>query len=466
MPKVTVAPDPADAELQAHRRDRRRRQRHDRHERPEATPPTSGARSTARRWRASCWRLRPCRPAATLRRSSLAPGSSQPTSRPPKLVTLAMSVPGTGKPKNKIMPTVNGPAVRAGSGTSAYTFATPPAPGRWPARPGRGQDCSASSASASTTATRPSDANRAYIYDLFADVYFCARPTVGARDRPGLADHRHLLPGDHGDLLGAGRGLAGQQRRAGAHRARLRAEAVQRRAVPRRRLRPGDLAGRLVDAGPHGAARLHRRAARRRLRPIAETPDVALPNDTYRIYARGRRTFDAAQFGAWTYISITLNVAPCPPPLLTATLDDSGQRVALTVTPQSSPPAREPAHDDRAQRRRRRHLGGRARRRSGCRHLRRRLRRSTTTRRPRRHALHYRACTEASFNDVQLGQRLRHRRRRPARSARRRGTSSARSIRRCNLLDVLRRRRSRSGPRTRRPRPSGRWAASTRSSCP
>ena len=72
--------------------------------------------------------------------ATVVPGARlrQPTSNPPKLVSLAMSVPGTGKPKNKLMPIVNGPSVRAGSGTSAYTFETPAAQGRMAGPPVRG----------------------------------------------------------------------------------------------------------------------------------------------------------------------------------------------------------------------------------------------------------------------------------------------------------------------------------------
>ena len=79
--------------------------------------------------------------------ATIVPGARlrQPTSHPPKLVTLAMSVPGKGKPKNKIAPTVTGPAVRAGSGTTAYTFAAPPAPGQMAGPTGPWSDCARAS---------------------------------------------------------------------------------------------------------------------------------------------------------------------------------------------------------------------------------------------------------------------------------------------------------------------------------
>ncbi len=69
---------------------------------------------------------------------------------------------------------------------------------------------------------------------------------------------------------------------------------------------------------------------------VDETPDSPLANGVYRIYARGRRYFDAAQFGAWAYIAITLNVEPCPAPVLSATLDDVNQRIVLQATPQAA----------------------------------------------------------------------------------------------------------------------------------
>ncbi|OPZ43731.1 MAG: hypothetical protein BWY94_01822 [Actinobacteria bacterium ADurb.BinA094] len=75
---------------------------------------------------------------------------------------------------------------------------------------------------------------------------------------------------------------------------------------------------------------------------VDEIPDAALPNDTYRAYARGRRYFTAAQWSPWTYLAFTVGVTPCPPPTLTATLDDAHQRITLTATPQSATGAADP----------------------------------------------------------------------------------------------------------------------------
>ena len=112
--------------------------------------------------------------------ATVVPGARlrQPTSNPPKLVSLAMSVPGTGKPKNKLLPIVNGPSVRAGSGTSPYTFETPAAQGRMAGPRGPWADWLTRLAVRVNDGHKASDSNRAYIYEVFADVYYAERPTV------------------------------------------------------------------------------------------------------------------------------------------------------------------------------------------------------------------------------------------------------------------------------------------------
>lgn len=75
---------------------------------------------------------------------------------------------------------------------------------------------------------------------------------------------------------------------------------------------------------------------------VSEVPDVPLPNGSYRLYARGRRYFDAAQFGAWAYLVFTVGVTPCPAPTIAAAIDDAAQRVAVTVTPLSTAGAASP----------------------------------------------------------------------------------------------------------------------------
>ena len=163
--------------------------------------------------------------------ATIVPGARlrQPTSRPPKLVTLAMSVPGTGKPKNKITPTVNGPAVRAGSGTAAYTFATPAAAGRaW-----RGPTRAVERTGSGSSRVRVNDGHKAERRQPCLHLRPVRRRVLRrpadrrARDDAGDADQRHVVPGDQRHVLGARRGLAGQRRRAGPHRGRLRAQAVQ-----------------------------------------------------------------------------------------------------------------------------------------------------------------------------------------------------------------------------------------------
>ena len=144
-----------------------------------------------------------------------------------------------------------------------------------------------------------------------------------------------------------------------------------------------------------------------------------LPNGTYRLYARGRRNFDAAQFGSGPTspsrsTSPRARRRPSPP-----SLDDAAQRVALTVTPLAAAGAADPlvtiqrsedggATWDAGARRREGSPGPSARR-----HLLRLRGRHAAT------ALAYRASCEASFAALQLGQRLGRRDRRPGAHRRR-----------------------------------------------
>ena len=66
---------------------------------------------------------------------------------------------------------------------------------------------------------------------------------------------------------------------------------------------------------------------------VGETPETPLPNSAYRAYARGRRYFAAAQWGAWATLDFTVGVTPPSDPTISAALDDANQRVGLTVTP-------------------------------------------------------------------------------------------------------------------------------------
>ena len=118
--------------------------------------------------------------------ATIVPGArlKQPTSRPPKLVTLAMSVPGSGKPQNKIAPTVTGPVVRAGSGTNAYNFTTPAGAGKTAGPTGPWSGLLSVLAVRVNDGHTEADANRATIYDLWADVYYCARPTAALAVAP------------------------------------------------------------------------------------------------------------------------------------------------------------------------------------------------------------------------------------------------------------------------------------------
>ena len=112
--------------------------------------------------------------------ATIVPGARlrQPTSRPPKHVTLAMSVPGKGKPKNHRPPTVTGNVVRAGSGTSAYTFAAPPSHGAVSGPTGPWSGLLSVLAIRVNDGHKHDDEGRAYLYDLFADCYYAERPSA------------------------------------------------------------------------------------------------------------------------------------------------------------------------------------------------------------------------------------------------------------------------------------------------
>jgi len=275
--------------------------------------------------------------------ATVVPGARlrQPTSRPPKLVTLAMSVPGTGKPKNKIKPTVNGPAVRAGSGTSPYTFSTPAAQGRTAGPTGPWSSLLWSLAVRVNDGHKAADANRAYIYDLFADLYCAARPTVALATTPATPIGGTSYP----EINATFSALVESWQDNGGAPARTEV-AYELKVFSSAQYLAGGFSP-ATSAAAWSTQGLtapldYADGATPSSEQVDETPDVSLPNGVYRIYGRGRRVFDAAQFGAWAYITVTLNVVPCPAPVLTATLDDADQRIVISATPQAATGATNP----------------------------------------------------------------------------------------------------------------------------
>jgi hypothetical protein len=334
--------------------------------------------------------------------ATIVPGARlrQPTSRPPKLVTLAMSVPGTGKPKNKIKPTVNGPAVRAGSGTAAYTYETPAAQGRMAGPTGPWSGLLSSLAVRVNDGHAAGDANRAYIYDLFADVYCAARPTVALQTTPATPITGTSYP----EVNATFSALVESWQDNGGAPSRTEIAYELKVFSSAQYLAGGfDPATSPAVWSTQGltAPLDFIDGATPSSEQVDETPDVSLPNGTYRIYARGRRCFDAAQFGAWAYVTIALNVQPCPAPLLSATLDDAAQRIILSTTPQATAGAASPlTRIERSE------DGGAtwepvrgATLAAGAFGV---ARTDHDYEAARATALQYRACTEASFADVQL----------------------------------------------------------------
>lgn len=60
---------------------------------------------------------------------------------------------------------------------------------------------------------------------------------------------------------------------------------------------------------------------------------AALPNGTYKVYARAKLSDASCRYGAWTTYDLTINITPSPAPTLAATTDQAAQRVAIVVTP-------------------------------------------------------------------------------------------------------------------------------------
>jgi hypothetical protein len=275
--------------------------------------------------------------------ATIVPGArlKQPTSVAPKMVTLAMSVPGTGKPVNKIAPTLNGPTVRAGSGTVAYTYATPAGAGKTAGPSGPWADVLSKLAIRVNDGHKASDANRATIYELYADVYYAARPTASLAISPASPVTTTSYPEITATLAAL---IEDWQDNSGAP---ARTElAYELKVFTDAQYGAGGFnpaTSPCVWSTQGLTAPLdYTDGSTPSTEDVAETPDVALPNGAYRAYARGRRNFDAAQFGDWAYLAFTQAVTPTPSPTLTAAKDDATQRVTIVATPNSGAGASAP----------------------------------------------------------------------------------------------------------------------------
>lgn len=266
--------------------------------------------------------------------ATVVPGArlKQPTSVTPKMVTLAMSVPGTGKPVNEIAPVVNGPVVRAGSGTAAYTYETPAGAGVAAGPTGPWSSLLSALALRVNDGHKASDGNRATIYELFADVYYAARPSVTAGTivptSPVTTTSYPELTATLTALVESWQDGSGPAARAEVvyefkifSAAQFGASGFDPATSPCMWSTQGLTASLDYIDGSTPSSEA-----------VAETPDRALPNGAYRAYFRGRRYFDAAQFGAWSAADFTVAVVPPTAPTLTARADDAAQRVALEVT--------------------------------------------------------------------------------------------------------------------------------------
>lgn len=275
--------------------------------------------------------------------ATIVPGArlKQPTSHPPKLVTLAMSVPGTGKPKNKIAPTVTGPVVRAGSGTAAYTFNTPAGAGKTAGPTGPWSTLLSKLAIRVNDGHKATDTNRATIYELFADVYYSARPTAAVSVAPASPVTTTSYP----ELTATLTALIESWQDGSGPPARAEV-AYELKVFSDEQYGAGGFNPATSPSTWHTqgitAALDYIDGSTPSSEDVSDTPDDALPNGVYRAYARGRRNFAAAQFGAWTYLTFTVAIAPPTVPTVSAVKMDVAQCVAVTVTPVASTGATNP----------------------------------------------------------------------------------------------------------------------------
>ena len=275
--------------------------------------------------------------------ATIVPGArlKQPTSRPPKLVTIAMSVPGTGKPKNKIAPTVTGPVVRAGSGTAAYTFNTPADVGATAGPTGPWSTLLSKLAIRVNDGHKATDANRATIYELFADVYYSARPTAAV----SVAPTSPVTTTSYPELTATLTALIELWQDGSGPAARAEV-AYELKVFSSAQYGAGGFDPATSPSTWHTqgltAALDYIDGTTPSSEDVSDTPDRALPNGAYRAYARGRRNFAAAQYGAWTYLAFTVAISPPTVPTVSAVKNDAAQRVAVTVTPVTSAGATNP----------------------------------------------------------------------------------------------------------------------------
>ena len=265
----------------------------------------------------------------------------QPTSVAPKMVTLAMSVPGTGRPAGSIPPTVTGPQVRAGSGTAAYTYETPAGQGALAGPTGPWSGLLSVLAIRVNDGHAHNDSSRATVYDLWANVYHAARPSAAVTVSPASPVTTTSYPeltATLTALIESWQDGSGPPARAElAYELKVFTQAQYEAAG-------FDPATSAVKWSTQGltAPLDYVDGVTPSSEAIAETPDVPLQNGLYRAYARARRNFPGAQWGAWGTLDFEIAVTPPNAPTAAAVKDDVAQRVSVTVTPVASAGATSP----------------------------------------------------------------------------------------------------------------------------
>lgn len=275
--------------------------------------------------------------------ATIVPGArlKQPTSRAPRLVTLAMSVWGTGKPASTYPPTINGPTVRAGSGTVAYTYQTPAGSGVTAAPNGPWAAVLSALAVRVNDGHAYTDSNRATIYEVFADVYYSARPSASI----AIAPSSPVTTTSYPELTATLSALVESWQDGSGPAARAEVE-YELKVFTAAQVAAGGfdpaITAPVWSTQGITAPLDYIDGVTISSEDVAETPDSPLVNGTYRAYARGRRMFAAAEFGSWATLDFVIAVTPPTSPTISASRDDAAALVTITVTPVTSAGATSP----------------------------------------------------------------------------------------------------------------------------
>jgi hypothetical protein len=178
------------------------------------------------------------------------------------------------------------------------------------------------------------DANRDYIYELSADVYYAARPTASVTTTPSSPISTTSFPVFN---VGVSALIEAWQDNVGA--ATMTDCGWELKVFTAAQVAAGgfDAAVTVPYWSSAGIAPLdYIDGSTLSSAALAVACDSALANGSYSVYVRATRPFLGALPGAWTSLAFTVAITLPTAPTITAARDDANQRVAVTVTPNAS----------------------------------------------------------------------------------------------------------------------------------